>query len=287
MKNILLAIMSLLLFTSCSHKDTSTTCAPVKVMSFNIRYDNPQDSANSWSHRKDMAADAIRFYDPDIVGTQEVLAHQLSDLKERLTDYEVVGVGRDDGKQAGEYAALWFKRDRWELLDSGNFWLSATPDVAGSLGWDAACVRIATWAKLRDRSCNREILALNTHLDHVGTVARSESVKLLLHRIDSLANGIPAIVTGDFNSTPQSSVIRELTDSTLTFHLTDTRNASPLVYGPAWTYHDFGRLPYADRELIDYVFVTNGLTPIRYGVMSETIDEAFLSDHSPVLVTLQ
>ncbi len=255
-------------------------------MSFNIRYDNPEDSLDNWKYRKDRAANAIRFYDADIVGTQEVLHNQLEDLKQRLPEYGVIGVGREDGKEKGEYSALWYKKERFTLLDSGYFWLSETPEVAGSKGWDGACERIASWAKLQDMVSGKAFFALNTHLDHVGVVARREGISLILDKVNELSNGLPVIVTGDFNSVPESDVIAHITDPANPEHLSDARQISPIVYGPAWSFHDFGKIPYEERELIDYVFVRNGLKVLRYGVLAETENNAFLSDHAPVLVTV-
>ena len=155
------------------------TDEPVNVMTFNVRYDNPDDSLNNWNYRKDRVANAIRFYDADIVGTQEVLHNQMEDLRQRLPGYESIGVGREDGKEAGEYSALWYRADRFTAKESGWFWLSETPEVAGSKGWDGACERIATWAKLQDKLTGKELFVMNTHLDHVGVAARREGVKLV------------------------------------------------------------------------------------------------------------
>lgn len=287
MKNI--ALLSLLILgASCTQvKQQASKAEPIHVMSFNIRYDNPEDSLDNWKYRKDRAANAIRFYDADVVGTQEVLHNQLEDLKQRLPEYGVVGVGREDGKEKGEYSALWYKASRFDLLDSGNFWLSETPEVPGSRGWDGACERIASWAKLKDKTSGKEFFALNTHLDHVGVVARREGITLILDRVNQLSGGLPVIVTGDFNSEPESDVIKHVTDPANPEHLTDSRQASPIVYGPAWSFHDFGKIPYERRPLIDYVFVRNGFKVLRYGVLAETENEAFLSDHAPVLVTLE
>lgn len=260
--------------------------ADLKVMSFNVRYDNPGDSLNNWKYRSDRVADAIMFYDADVVGTQEVLHNQLTDLKARLKGYEMVGVGREDGKEQGEYAALWYKPSRFELIDSGNFWLSATPEVAGSMGWDGACVRIATWAKLRDRRSGRELLAMNTHLDHVGTVARREGISLILDRVSEMRGDLPVVLTGDFNSTPESDVVAHVTGESVKNHLTNTRTASPLVYGPAWSYHEWGNLPLEKRTLIDYIFIGGPLTTLRYGVLAETLDGRWLSDHCPVIAVM-
>lgn len=287
MKKIVLLLLPFLAASCGQVKKQVAASEPVNVMSFNIRYDNPEDSMNNWKFRKEWVANAVRFYDVDIVGMQEVLRNQLEDLRQRLPEYGVVGVGREDGKEKGEYSALWYRKSRFTLLDSGNFWLSETPEVAGSKGWDGACERIASWAKLKDAVSGKEYLALNTHLDHVGVVARREGVNLILEKLNELGGELPVIVTGDFNSEPESDVIKNITDSNNPKHLTDTRLASPVVYGPSWTFHDFDKIPYDKRPLIDYVFVRNGLRVLRYGVLAETENESLLSDHAPVLVTVE
>lgn len=287
MKKIVLFVL-LFLAASCGQgKQQASSPVPLHVMSFNIRYDNPGDWLNNWVFRKDRVAGVIRFNDVDILGTQEVLHNQLEDLQERLPEYGVIGVGREDGKEKGEYSALWYKKERFTLLDSGNFWLSETPEVAGSKGWDGACERIASWGKLREKTSGKEFFVLNTHLDHVGSVARREGVNLILDRVQKLSGGWPVIVTGDFNSTPASGVIKHIADPANPEHLTDSRTIAPLVYGPAWSFHDFGKIPYDERPLIDYVFVRNGVKVLKYGVLAETENNAFLSDHAPVLVTVE
>ena len=263
------------------------TDEPVNVMTFNVRYDNPDDSLNNWKYRKDRVANAIRFYDADIVGTQEVLHNQMEDLRQRLPGYESIGVGREDGKEAGEYSALWYRTDRFTAKESGWFWLSETPEVAGSKGWDGACERIATWAKLQDKLTGKELFVMNTHLDHVGVAARREGVKLVLDKIQELGGDLPVILTGDFNAEPESDVIKQVTDTTDPEHLTDARTVADLVYGPNWTFHDFGSIPYEHRERIDYIFVKNGLEVLKYGILAETEGDAHLSDHAPVLVSVK
>lgn len=289
MKKVYLLVVPFL-FAACGQKGQQTSTPvdePVNIMSFNIRYDNPGDSLNNWAYRKDRAARAIRFYEADIVGTQEVLHNQLEDLKQRLPEYEAIGVGREDGKEKGEYSALWYRKDRFTAQDSGWFWLSETPEVAGSKGWDGACERIATWAKLADKQTGKEYFVLNTHLDHVGVAARREGVKLVLDKVQELSGKLPVVVTGDFNAEPESGVIRQVTDETDPEHLTDARTVAELVYGPDWTFHDFGKVPYSERSRIDYVFVKNGLKVLKYGVLAETEGEAYLSDHAPVLVSVE
>lgn len=287
MKKIVLFVLSFLAASCGKGKQQVSSPVPVRVMSFNIRYDNPGDWLNNWMFRKDRVAGVIRFNDVDILGTQEVLHNQLEDLQERLPEYGVIGVGREDGKEKGEYSALWYKKERFTLLDSGNFWLSETPEVAGSKGWDGACERIASWGKLREKVSGKAFFVLNTHLDHVGSVARREGVNLILDRVGKLSGGWPVIVTGDFNSVPASDVIKHVTDPANPDHLTDSRTIARLVYGPSWSFHDFGKIPYDERPLIDYVFVRNGVNVLKYGVLAETENNAFLSDHAPVLVTVE
>ena len=166
MEKIILLVLPFFAASCGQVKQQASAPEPVNVMSFNIRYDNPEDSLDNWRYRKDRVANAIHFYDVDILGTQEVLHNQLEDLKLRLPEYGVVGVGREDGKEKGEYSALWYKKDRFNVLDSGYFWLSETPEVAGSKGWDGACERIASWVKLQDKVSGKEYFALNTHLDY-------------------------------------------------------------------------------------------------------------------------
>lgn len=285
MKKIALLFIPLLA-ASCGQVKQKETPQPVNVMSFNIRYDNPEDSLNNWKYRKDRAANAIRFYEADIVGTQEVLHNQLQDLQTRLPEYGVIGVGREDGKTQGEYSALWYNKDRFHLKDSGYFWLSETPEVVGSKGWDGACERIASWGVLEEKGSGKPYFVLNTHFDHVGEVARRESVNLILQRTDSLSKGMPVIVTGDFNADPESEVVKKLTETANPLHLTDSRSLAAVVYGPEWTFHDFNEIPFDKRPLIDYIFVRNGLKVTRYGVLAETENEGLLSDHAPVLVTV-
>lgn len=285
MKKLLIIPAVALAMASCGSDQSKNVTPSFNVMSFNIRYDNPEDSLDNWQYRKDRAANAIKFYDADIVGTQEVLHNQLQDLKERLPEYTAIGVGREDGKEEGEYNVLFFKTDRFDNLESGTFWLSETPDVP-SLGWDGACSRVATWARLQDRETGKTILALNTHLDHVGKVARREGINLMFQKVNELSQGAPVIVTGDFNSNPESDVIAHVTNPDDPNHLTNTREVAEVVYGPAWSWHDFGNIPYQYRPLIDYVFVRGDMKVDRYGVLAETENEGFLSDHAPLLVTV-
>lgn len=275
------ASLPLLFLTACGGHEKAVP--ELNVMSFNMRYDNPEDGENNWQYRRERVARVIAANDVDLFGAQELLVGQLNDLKGLLPGYAEVGVGREDGAEAGEFNPVFYRTDRFELLDWGTFWLSETPEVAGSKGWDGACERLATWTVLRDRD-GRELFFINTHLDHMGEVARREGVSLLLGRIDSLSGGRPMVLTGDFNATPDSEVIAHvLADS----RMRHTRDVADVREGASWSFADYGSIPEADRQLIDYVFVNDGLDVPMYRVLPDTLDGGYLSDHAPVLVKLQ
>lgn len=284
MKNtiyVLLALIASTLFCACGEKEIK-----VNVMSFNIRMDNPEDSLNNWKYRKDVAAQIIKDQNIDIVGTQEVLNNQLQDLLERLPDYNYIGVGREDGKQKGEYAALFYKKERFEEEDSGTFWLSETPDVAGSKGWDGACERVASWAVLKDKETGKKIFAINTHLDHVGETARQKGVTLLIDRTKELSNGLPVIITGDFNAERESGVIKHALDPNNSMQLFDSYAIASTTDNAKWTFHDFGKLLEEERPYIDYIFVNKSVIVDEYKVMDEKLNDIYLSDHCPIVAKL-
>lgn len=267
-----------LLVASCSKRPE----AKVDVMSFNIRLDHVADSLNNWKYRKDVAAQMITYYAPDVVGMQEVLKNQLDDLKNRLPEYTVLGVGRADGKEKGEYCSLFYKTDRFDLVKSGNFGLSEMPDSIGIKGWDAACERIVTWAVLKDKVSGKELAAFNTHFDHIGKVARRESAVLLLAKIREIASDLPVVITGDFNGTVDSDPISVLMEG----GMQNTYSASDVVYGPAWSFHNFGRIPVEERQLIDFIFVNGQVVANKFRVIADKPDNVYLSDHAPILANL-
>lgn len=256
----------------------------LRAMTFNIRLDLASDGPNSWPHRKEMVAALIRHEAPDLLGMQEVLVGQKQDLEKALPEYQLVGVARDDGREKGEYSPLAFRRDRYELIDSGTFWLSETPIVPGK-GWDAAYPRIATWALLRDRQSRRSIRVVNTHFDHVGVVARRESAAQLLRWLGQGASTrLPMILMGDFNSTPDDPGYKLLADRSS--GLRDARMASRApVYGPPGTFNAF-KIDADAPAPIDHIFVSDRFAVERYAVVTQHWGGRLPSDHYPVIVDL-
>jgi len=257
-------------------------------MSFNLRYDTPNDSANAWPNRKDWVASLVRFHGADVVGVQEALAHMLTDLDARLPGFARVGVGRADGRARGEFSAIFYRSDRLTLLDSGTFWLSPTPEAPGSKGWDAAIERVATWARFRDRLTGCSHLQLNTHFDHIGEQARQESARLIRRRLAQLSGGLPIVMTGDLNSTPTSASYRILTRDTVagaTPPLSDAMLTSRSGhYGPTSSWTAFKAI--VPERRIDYVLVSAPVAVASHGILPDSWNGRFPSDHLPVLATL-
>lgn len=271
-----LAVLSLALAGPAAAQALSFNAA-----TYNLRLNTPADGPNAWPLRKDAVKALLLRHQVDLLATQEALYDQVQDLA-TLPGFDWVGVGRDDGQHGGEHAALFFRRDRFERLDQGDFWLSETPDRPGK-GWDARCCnRIASWVRLRDRPTGREFVAFSVHFDHEGVIARRESAHLMLRRMQQIAGPLPLLCLGDFNATPESEPIRIMAAA-----LRDARqvSATPPV-GPVGTFNDFKPdAPLLDR--IDYVWLGPGWQVQRYAALADTTaDGRYPSDHLPVLVRL-
>ncbi|MBC8138428.1 MAG: endonuclease/exonuclease/phosphatase family protein [Fibrella sp.] len=249
----------------------------VNIATFNIRYDNPGDGVNAWPNRKEWVRDLMDYHAFDIVGVQEALANQVDFLAGGRFDY--VGVGRDDGKRAGEFAALFYDRKRFARRESGTFWLSETPDVP-SKGWDADLNRVCSWARLADKeSGDRDFFVFNTHFDHKGVVARERSAELILARIKTIAGKKPFFLTGDFNLTPDTVPVRKLAAE-----LRDSRAVTETKpYGPFGTANGFDINRPLDTH-IDYIFVSPGIRVLKYAVLPDNWGLRYPSDHLPVLI---
>ncbi|MDR2361121.1 MAG: endonuclease/exonuclease/phosphatase family protein [Prevotellaceae bacterium] len=269
-------ILLCLLAGACTH---STPCA-LRVASYNIRQDTPQDSLNAWMYRREAIKSLIRYHDFDIIGTQEGFSHQLQDLC-RMPEYACFGAGRDDGKSAGEHSAILYKKAAFHLLDSGNFWLSETPDRP-SFGWDATRYkRICSWAKFEHKNTGVRFYVFCTHFDHRGLIAQQESAKLMLRKIKELANEEPVICMGDLNSKPATAQI-----STMTSSLYNTRDISKMPpYGPEETANTAFSIPI--DKCIDYIFVSAHFSVAKHAVLTDLRTAClFPSDHLPVVADI-
>jgi endonuclease/exonuclease/phosphatase family metal-dependent hydrolase len=218
---------------------------------------------------------------------QEALNDQVQDLQERLAGFEYFGVGRDDGKTAGEYAAIFYRSTRFVKLQSSTFWLSETPTIAGSKGWDAAITRIVGWIKLKDLLSGKIFFVFNTHFDHMGQEARRQSAHMLLRFADSIAGNTNAIITGDFNATLQEEPIKIITNATDKRHFTDTKSVSKLAhYGPEGTFNGFEQKEKSSLP-IDHIFIKGNFEVLKHATLSESWNGRFSSDHFPVFCRLQ
>jgi len=252
--------------------------SPVNIGSYNIRYDNKGDGINAWPNRKENVKGLIKFHDIEIFGVQEALIGQLKDISE-LTDFAYIGKGRDDGKEAGEHSAIFYKKDRFKLLKSGDFWLSETPDKPGK-GWDATCCnRICSWGRFQDLNTKKEFYFFNVHFDHQGVEARRQSGFLMAKKIKEIAGNSSTILTGDFNSTPETEQIK-----TIQTILSDSREVTKQpAYGPEGTFNSFKFDAPMDKR-IDYIFVSKNIDVLKYGVLTDAREQRYPSDHQPVLI---
>lgn len=259
--------------------------AQFQVMSFNIRYDNPDDAPNNWDNRKDRVANLINFYEPAFLGTQEAEFHQLDYLDQQLTQYSWIGVGRTDGKKAGEFSALMFDTTKVELVadSDSTIWLSKTPEKP-SKNWDAALPRILTWGKFRIKSTDQNIFVFNTHFDHIGDTARAESAKIILNTIEENAGDAPVVLTGDFNIVDSSEPYKILTST----FLSDAYNTTKIPnVGPSFTFSGFSVGEIEEKRRIDYIFTNDRIDVLKHAVISSFYDGYYPSDHLPVITEIK
>lgn len=249
----------------------------VRVMSYNLRYNTPNDGVNAWPNRLDKVVDLITRYDPDIIGVQEALQGQLQDLVSRLDKYEYIGVGRDDGKTKGEYSAILYKKEKFQIVKESTFWLSETPETPGSKNWDAAITRVATWAIMKTQT-GESFFVLNTHFDHIGKEARKNSASLIGKKIPELSAGLPVILTGDLNCVREEPPYQILTSQAFRF-------IDPAPKNPPGTYCTFSVKE--ECTAIDYILHTQEWTADSYRVISDNDGTWYPSDHLPVVVELK
>lgn len=252
------------------------------VMTFNVRYNSPDDGINIWENRKEWLTKSIRFFEADLVGAQEVTYRQLQDMEALLPKYQHVGIGRE-GSNKGEFTPIFYKRDRFELLEHNTFWLSETPEKVSSKGWDAALPRIVTWAKFKDKEGDKVFYFFNTHFDHMGQQARKKSAELIAKEIKRIAGENTVVLTGDFNTPPDSEPYTVLADHALkdTASMLDAEKK----YGTEYTTNGWDIEAGDERKRIDYVFYKGKqITPIKYHVLDGQRGKRFISDHFPIIV---
>lgn len=257
-----------------------TTYGSLNVLTYNIRYNNPGDSINAWPNRKEWVKNLIKFYDTDILCIQEGLSDQV-DYLQVATGFGMDGAGREDGKRAGEITGIYYNPARFVKRASGSFWLSETPDIP-SKGWDAALVRNCSWVRLFDKLRKKEFFVFNTHYDHVGSVARTRSSELILKQIPLIAGDMPVIFAGDLNTTPETEAV-----TTIKSFMSDTHDVSQEpAYGPTGSFNSFNFTAVLDQR-IDYIFTTKEFKVLKYGILSDSKNQRYPSDHLPVLARVR
>lgn len=258
----------------------------ISVMSFNIRLNTASDSLNAWPYRKDKLSSQVLYHAPQVLGVQEALPGQMNDLRASLKQYKSIGGGRDNGTDKGEASAIFYDTTQLAALQSGMLWLSETPTVAGSKGWDAAFPRLITWAKFRHKKSGKQFVAFNTHFDHMGKVARRESAHMVLKTVKEIAGKLPAFFTGDFNATPDDEPIQVIMDKNNPLHLTDAKAVSVKPhYGPTGTFNAF-KSKETSNQPIDYIFIKGNWQVKNHATISQTWEGRFASDHFAVLALL-
>ncbi len=275
MKRLFFSIAVFFLFRATVFAQTNAV-----VMTYNIRLNVKSDGENWWESRKDKVAALMNYYEADFIGAQEVQHEQLEYLLKTLPHYRSIGVGRDDGKTAGEYSCILYNNKNYRPVQQSTFWLSQTPDKV-SMGWNAVCNRVCTYSLFEHIKTKKKLWVFNTHFDHVGATARIESAKLIIERIKELTanQNYPVVLTGDLNAQPTDAPVQYISQ-----HLNNARMISAMPpYGPVATWNAF-KFDEVPKGLIDHVFVSKSISVQKYAVLTDSYDKKYPSDHFPVLV---
>ncbi|WP_299536029.1 endonuclease/exonuclease/phosphatase family protein [Ulvibacterium sp.] len=269
-----LTVFSLCLFYASLGQD-------LRLMTYNIKYDNTTDTINNWNYRKEALVQLLKHYEASFIGAQEVLHRQLTYIDSALTGFTYIGVGRDDGRQKGEYSPILYDSIRYKVLKSNTFWLSESPDKI-SVGWDAALERICTYGLFEEKETSKRLYIFNTHFDHVGKVAREKSAQLLVQKIEEVnEEKLPVVVMGDLNLTPDTAPIQYLRSNFL-----DGQEATQKpFYGPSGTSNGFDQNRVVDKR-IDYIFVRDLKVKTYVHIDDRMENNKHISDHLPVLISL-
>ena len=303
MKRLPMILAALVLAVTAAAQSSFT------VGQFNMRYDSSKDKerGEGWDVRSQKIFDMVNFEGWDIIGAQELLHNQMLDLKNGLDGYDYIGVGRNDGKTKGEYAAIFYKTSRMKCLENGQFWLSETPEVPGSKGWDTSQCRICTWGKFEDKTTKWQFWVFNLHMDHKGIVARREGAKLVLSRIKEMCGDDPYILTGDFNVDQKNEIYSIIMDSGMlqdAFHAAKHRMAETgsmnyfkpdfntdcridhVFLSPGFKVHDYGLLTYSFWTPVEVTEeMQAAIDAGQEGVVVH--QQRMISDHYPVSVCVE
>ena len=244
----------------------SLTAQKLSIATYNLRYENKSDSlnGNGWGERLPHITNLIRFHDFDIFGSQEVFYSQLTDMLSFMPEYNYIGVGRRDGDKSGECSPIFYKREKFRLIKTGNFWLSEADSIPGK-GWDAALPRICTWGKFQMIENGKIFWFFNLHMDHIGKIARIEGTKQVLNKIKAMASGEPVILTGDFTYDQRADGYGIISESE---SLKDTYETAVLRYAPNGTFNNFN-LQYKSDSRIDHIFTTKEFKVVKYGILTD------------------
>ncbi|MBI9019243.1 MAG: endonuclease/exonuclease/phosphatase family protein [Phycisphaerae bacterium] len=281
-KLTLIMIVTCFAFSGCNMQHGKTEACNLDIMTFNIRYGTANDGDNSWPNRKQQVIDVIAKYHPAVLGVQEALHFQLEEIIKALPQYALIGVGREDGKTKGEYAAILYLKERFTVKDSGTFWLSETPEIPGSKSWNTDCTRICTWADFVDRKTGRDFNVYNLHYDHVSQLARMEGTKLLINKKQLLTSQHPVIVMGDLNAgedNPAIAKFKSFMNDTFRIVHPDAKDVG--------TVHSFKGT--RTRGKIDYIFIRDidPITVTEADIIYDNIENRYPSDHFPVRAQLK
>lgn len=268
---------AVLMLSVAARAEEKTADDNLKVMSYNIRLGSANDGTNSWHMRYAATAEMIEDQKPDVFGVQEALDYQINFIQENFTDYKSVGVGRENGKKEGEHMSIFWNKKTVSMIKWGTFWLSETPEEP-SMGWDAACKRTATWALMKCRKTGKKFYFVNTHLDHKGSEAQKNGLKLIVDRIDDInPEGYPMVLTGDFNITPDNPNLVELDSKMQSVRKVAEKTDSHD------TFNGWGR----GNGVIDYIYASGfSAYPEYQTVTKRYADRKFVSDHYPVCAVL-
>jgi len=260
---------------------------PVRLMTYNVRLDTPDDLENVWANRKARLINVIKFNKAEIFCLQEPLPNQVNDLQQAFPEFGYYGVGREDGQNKGEFNPVFYDKRRFSVLENGTFWLSETPEVAGSKGWYATLPRIVTWLKMQDMMSGSSFYLFNTHFDHSSQNARDQSAVLLIAKVQEIAQGEAIIITGDFNDSPTSKPYKTIIENASGLELKDAVTVSKYPHhGPSFTFVGFDFIGVPGR-VIDYIFVNQKIDVTWHTTITDNWDGVYPSDHLPVLIEFE